>query len=1479
MSDFTNKPVASVDFRTGGDRDAEQYLLNNPVRERYDRRADCRFVVFNTGETTASDFRTVIRTCLGKVWADSLNNVSRIVNGKTPPRMELSIIPEKAETFRKILRETFSKRDPSLIDACALLPGFISGRNSMPKYWRIAEYKPFRARRRHSGEAVPPGDMWKNIASWNVNGFQSKTLQITDFMYKEKVGVIGVQETLHNSARYPLRVQGYSTFSIDRQEGFRGQAILVREYYPAYRIPHAEPQILHVKISQWGLSDGSTTQLHIISIYLPSGGNRRSERKRILVEVFNIKSKILKSDCNANIIVLGDYNMTREDLDKLVRREVDVDLIKTCGAPFTRFPTGDKDPSALDHVIATSTINLLFKKPRVCRSYRISDHRPILMRSRGEPILEPPRKIRVNLDRAKMNERRQEIVSSNRWSAIADIESLDEQVNSFNVVATDTLKDVGVWSQAIDKGLKPCFPKKLKSLLSSYKAACKNLAKNPGEGRSELERTMKTAKHKFRKEKRQWEKEQAIKHYKHIGEDMLSGDLRSAWNRLGTKVHRGTLEGKGNPLHKNQPLRDKEGTLQTDPVKVNKVMAEHYRSLHQDDPRGFAREPRFWANAIPELEMNGTDRERPGFDHPPYWSEVLVAIRSMNRDTSPGKDGLHINMFKGMVREESMLALQANNPGRTRWENINVDLPEEDLPTYPLSAMGKAVFAIITNTWVSEVTPSAWQQNTVISLLKGGDPEDPNNYRGITLISVLQKILSVIIVKRLYGLMTAANLFDKNQGGFRPHEEAISQFVALAEIVRRRYNMEMPRIGSYHPTLVAFIDLKKAYDKVPLELVLAVMRKMGIPDKIIRLIRSMYLNTEIVVRTGDIESEPYELWRGLRQGCPLSPALFIIMITGILEFLSPEGGVGTPWEELNAFSAGSCAGLLYADDMLKFEDDLKKLRDFLVKFVEWCEKWWMAAGLDKCGIMLFTKDEKFREQYRKYEFRTEAGVFEKVESYKYMGIRVEQTLPTSRTVVAGSKANEDSHVSELRKKGLRTLHQIRPALIDEHCPLTIKIQMIRTFLIPVMVYGAEWLGFRKLNCFPLQRVVDAAVLWSIGLRGKTNLTSATVVRLELGLPSIEEEFAAARTRLYLKSKNLETTESATWLGRLSKSEKKVGRESSWVFTSRKEIAQLRAGATKYAEDEDQRDERPLRRWAEFSEIVDMHTKANRYRSTTLEEIGTLLHTNLEPNIGSINDYVESRHVTAVRLMENLNQGLEMTHIKQNASSGKNPFVLLIRRCRQEEIMTSDRSIAFREWYDKYGFGATRTFIRFTMRRSDLREGVRWLVATRTRAFPDVERQWLAARAAGRTPEESARHRCPLCGKHVNPGWDWGHLAIRCSNMQVKALQAKYLEGPVRLIAKELTLAPDNIRNEKVDALGHFEGISVAAIAVYLLGGNVMGYHGCSYTYGFGTHDQTPWGMITSGWVPVAEFLQQVMPLWSSRLGLRIRDDLRSDEVL
>ena len=108
---------------------------------------------------------------------------------------------------------------------------------------------------------------------------------------------------------------------------------------------------------------------------------------------------------------------------------------------------------------------------------------------------------------------------------------------------------------------------------------------------------------------------------------------------------------------------------------------------------------------------------------------------------------------------------------------------------------------------------------------------------------------------------------------------------------------------------LAFIDLEKAFDRVPREMIWWSMRKLKIDEWLVRIVQSMYKEVRSRVRVGDEYSNSFDVRVGVHQGSVLSPLLYVI----VLQALSMELRKNCPWE------------ILYADDLMVSAQSMDEL--------------------------------------------------------------------------------------------------------------------------------------------------------------------------------------------------------------------------------------------------------------------------------------------------------------------------------------------------------------------------------------------------------------------------------------------------------------------------------------------------------------------------------------------------------------------------
>ena len=242
--------------------------------------------------------------------------------------------------------------------------------------------------------------------------------------------------------------------------------------------------------------------------------------------------------------------------------------------------------------------------------------------------------------------------------------------------------------------------------------------------------------------------------------------------------------------------------------------------------------------------------------------------------------------------------------------------------------------------------PEDWEMSFILNLYKGkGDALNTGNYRGLKLTEHVMKVMEHLIgnlIKELINIDEMQYAFVQGQGT----TDAIFIVRQLQEKYLNKFDSNNKNITLYF----AFVDLEKAFDRVPRKVLWWAMRTLGIPESIVRVVQAMYNNARSKVRVGSKCSEEFEVGVGVHQGSVLSPLLFII----VLEALSRNFRTGVPWE------------LLFADDLVIVDDSLERL---IERVLEW------KNGLESKGLRVNMTKTKFMASGLDLDVLHESGKF------------------------------------------------------------------------------------------------------------------------------------------------------------------------------------------------------------------------------------------------------------------------------------------------------------------------------------------------------------------------------------------------------------------------------------------------------------------------------------------------------------------------
>ena len=221
-----------------------------------------------------------------------------------------------------------------------------------------------------------------------------------------------------------------------------------------------------------------------------------------------------------------------------------------------------------------------------------------------------------------------------------------------------------------------------------------------------------------------------------------------------------------------------------------------------------------------------------------------------------------------------------------------------------------------------ERTPARWNNSVIAPIPKPGkDPRYIANRRPISLTVLFRRIFERIILPDI----VHQTKLNNGQAGFRTGFSCATQLL-LAE--QAKYNGQTIRV---------FLDLKAAYDSVPINRLLVKMGKKSIARYLIRLVESLQSNcfSQVAVNGGLTNS--ILLQRGLFQGSILSPILFDIYIDDLAEGLNTAGANSLP------------VCMLFADDIMLNASNAPTMQQHLDMVTTWCTQNMMELNISKCG--------------------------------------------------------------------------------------------------------------------------------------------------------------------------------------------------------------------------------------------------------------------------------------------------------------------------------------------------------------------------------------------------------------------------------------------------------------------------------------------------------------------------------------------------
>ncbi|GFS05569.1 endonuclease-reverse transcriptase [Elysia marginata] len=226
------------------------------------------------------------------------------------------------------------------------------------------------------------------------------------------------------------------------------------------------------------------------------------------------------------------------------------------------------------------------------------------------------------------------------------------------------------------------------------------------------------------------------------------------------------------------------------------------------------------------------------------------------------------------------------------------------------------------------------------------------------------------------------------------------------------------------------------------------MTKMGFPQQLISIIASLYHNQKATIRWNNANCEPFNIEKGVRQGCILSPHLFNLYTEQIMK-----------QADINDIGGRDITNLRYAEDTALLSDNLTSMKRILHRINNAGQQTGLLLNAKKTKVMHIPASKESNNV--EPDIKIDRTSLENVDDFKYLG-----SIKTSD----GTCTKDINTRIAMAKHGMVSLNNIWK---DKSIPKPLKFKLLKTLVWPRMLYGCETKTMRKAD----ELKIEAAEMW------------------------------------------------------------------------------------------------------------------------------------------------------------------------------------------------------------------------------------------------------------------------------------------------------------------------------------------------------------------------------------------------------------------
>ena len=667
-------------------------------------------------------------------------------------------------------------------------------------------------------------------------------------------------------------------------------------------------------------------------------------------------------------IIVGDINIDLGPENILDINSFNYENLLTsygfCNTILTATRLGSTKNSLIDH-IATNRVDSNINSATI--DFNISDHQPVF--ASIEFKIKIPKRSNLSIFIIDYDQLAIKLAEQD-WRAIMDCSDVNKSFESFSLSFQNLIKIAGKkklisTNQKKLNFLKPWMNHHLLKQINKRRKLHIKCKKEP------FNTSLHTSYHSFRNLVTNEIKTAKTKFYKKEF-DKCKNNQNEKWKFINRLLNRDS-KNSDSPTSIN-----KDGKLLTDSQDIAETLNDHFvnvgNKLANELPLSDIHFSKFMDNCVNDIDFSFQIID-------PY--QTLQIIDSFSLPKATGYDRISLRAIK-----ENKLVLI---PVLTHL--INLVIQQSNFPNCLK---------------IARVTP----------LFKKGNRSDPSNYRPISILPALSKILEKCLSLQIRDFLETNNILSPKQFGFRKGKSTTTAINSLMEFLYT--NLDQSNI-----TQGVFLDFSKAFDTINHKILIDKLFYYNFSVKSSTLIQSYLQNRFQFTKTDTDCSQMRAITIGVPQGSILGPLLFLIFINDLV----------------NAAPALDC--ILFADDTNIFSTDNSKLQEELNIINEWCLSNRLILNNSKTFQVVFKNPSKNTQNYN-LSLSLNNSQLQIKDSTQFLGITLDNNLTFKK------------HIQSLIKKLNYILLIFR--FIRPYLDKSTMINLYYSFFYSLLIYGIEFWG-------------------------------------------------------------------------------------------------------------------------------------------------------------------------------------------------------------------------------------------------------------------------------------------------------------------------------------------------------------------------------------------------------------------------------------